>query len=108
METELDGKTFTHIEWCVVIREEGDALEDALYKINNPTTLFGKRLIPYCIIFDNHVADSEYGGGACCIFGFQYSTDKYGAQVLIRFGTIPKYRNKFNGAWTEWKDVSTT
>lgn len=104
---EIGGELFTHVECKDIKYSSTDVLEDLLHKIDNPTSMFGEYVRPYCILFNDNVGDSPYGGGVTCIFGYQYATDLYGAQISIAYSGGMKLRRKLRGAWSDWKVIAT-
>lgn len=74
--------------------------EEPLNQLNNPTTIFGKKDSPYCILFGDSAGDSPLGAGMSCVLGYTYSTDNHGAQLVLKYSEKPRHREKSNGVWT--------
>lgn len=84
-----------------------DNKEEALGQLDNPTRIFGTIFVPYCIMFRDDIGDSSLKGGMSCVFGYQYASDSYGAQIAIGFNGWLKFRRKFKDVWSEWQEVFT-
>lgn len=89
------------------ITHMADNKEDALEKLDNPTRIFGNIFLPYCILFQDNSGDSPLRGGMTCVFGYQYASDSYGAQIAIGFNGWLKFRRKFKDVWSDWEIVFT-
>ena len=78
--------------------------KSALGKIDNPTSIFGRKLTPYAILFTDSIGDTIYGGGTTLFIGYTYPDDKWGAQLRMKYSdnTI-SVRRKTTGTWGEWR-----
>ena len=74
-------------------------------QVNNPTVIFGSKDTPYCIIFRDNAGDSIFGGGRSAIYGYTYSADGYGSQLVMKYNMSLQYRTKSGGTWTSLKDI---
>lgn len=79
--------------------------EESLGKLDNTSRIFGTMFLPYCILFRDDIGDSPLAGGMNCIFGYQYGSDSYGAQIAIGFNGWLKFRRKFKDVWSDWETV---
>ena len=86
---------------------KADNKEEALGQLDNPTRIFGTVSLPYCILFQDNSGDSPLRGGMSCIFGYQYASDSYGAQIAIGFNGWLKFRRKFKDVWSDWEAIFT-
>lgn len=77
--------------------------QEPLEKLNNPTTIFGEKNTPYCIIWGDSVGNSIFGGGMSCVYGYTYDSDMHGTQVIIKYNPSEsiKIRTKTKGEWSE-------
>ena len=80
---------------------------DALNQLNNPTTLFGRKDTPYCILFQDNIGDSDFSGGTSCIYGYTYASDTHGVQLNLKYGDDARVRTraKVNSVWSAWKNL---
>lgn len=82
---------------------------DALGKINNPLSNFNinetKVAYPYTVLFNDTVGDSPLYGGISMIIGYEYYTEDYGVQLVLKYDGNIRFRNK-NVTWGEWKRLS--
>ena len=89
------------------ITHMADSKEEAQGKLDNPTRIFGNIFLPYCILFQDNSGDSPLRGGMTCVFGYQYASDSYGAQIAIGFNGWLKFRRKFKDVWSDWETIFT-
>ena len=75
-------------------------------KVENPTLLFGNIDTPYMIIFNDVKGNSTLGGGRTLIIGYTYPNGDYGAQLVLNFTGAIKFRQKYNGSWSEFKKIN--
>ena len=86
--------------------------DEALNNINNPLNDFPfinnkEFAYPYIILFQDNVGDSPLSGGVSMIFGYEYNTRDYGAQIALKFtSSLFYFRNKNEDKWSDWKKVS--
>lgn len=102
------GVNLTPVPFMEFGHDINDSVESFHDKINNPTKLFGAVSSPYILLAYDSVGDSEYEGGVTMFFGYQYASDDFGAQMLMKYNGAFKFRKKTYGTWSEWKNISLT
>lgn len=82
--------------------------QDPLERLNNPTTIFGKKNTPYCILWGDSVGDSILEGGISCIYGYTYDSDLHGTQLIIKYNPSQsiKIRTKSKGEWSKLINIA--
>lgn len=82
--------------------------DEAMNKLDNPELLFGPAKEPYCILVNDRVGLSDFGGGLLCVYGYKTSGGSYGVQLAMLYGSnsgIIKVRKILNEAWSKWSIV---
>lgn len=104
---DIEGGLMPYVPTAFVSYNE-DTKTEALRKIDNPTLLFGVRNVVYCILFNDAVGDSVFGGGISEITGYICANGKYGFQSITKFANLSnrfRIRSLYNGTWTELSSV---
>lgn len=104
--SELNSKMGNHIAYAEIVYSESTK-DIALNQLNNPTSVFGKKDTPYCILFYDYIGDSIFQGGTSCIYGYTYASDTHGVQVNLKYGEKARVRSraKVNSVWSEWENL---
>lgn len=74
--------------------------------VNNPTKIFGNKTTPYALLVQDDANSTIFGGGISFIIGYTYVDDKYGAQLVLKYGDdVLRFRNKYSGNWSDLTSI---